>query len=180
MYFFLHFSYVFSLLRKNYYIISIVIIYYYNYYDRQCLIASIIAPRPIPMTINTWGLTATYMRSKISIAKNIHVRMSVLISLNISNVQASYCDRDNMLTVTNVSELLLVSALALTLYIYLLCIIIMLTRYAHDIMLLGGLLQKLNLCKLTRTRSYKFFNQKNFLYDVVYITLYHKGNSFTF
>lgn len=54
------------------------------------------------------------------------------------------------------------------------------SRYAHDIMLLGGLLQKLNLCKPTGTRSYKFFYQKNFLYDVVYITLYHKGNSFTF
>ena len=63
-----------------------MIIYYYIYYDRQCLIASIIAPRPIPITINTCGLTATYMRPKPSIAKNIHVRMSVLISLNKFNV----------------------------------------------------------------------------------------------
>mgnify|MGYP004706227411 FL=1 len=47
-------------------------------------------------------------------AKAANVRISVAISLNIFNVLVSYCDRDNMLTVTNVSELLLVSALALT------------------------------------------------------------------
>lgn len=89
---------IFPPLIKNYYVTSIAIIYYYINYDRQCLIVSTIAPRPIPITINICGLTATYMRPKPSIAKNIHVRMSVLISLNIFNVQASYCDHDNMLT----------------------------------------------------------------------------------
>lgn len=76
MYTFLRILYVLRLLIKNYYI----------YYDRQCLIASMIALRPIPMTTSTCGLTATYMRMKPNTAKNIHVRMSVLI---IFNVQAS-------------------------------------------------------------------------------------------
>lgn len=77
---------IFPPLIKNYYIISIVIIYYYIYYNRECLTVSTIALSPIPITINICGLTSTYMRPNPSIAKNIHVRMSVLISLNKFNV----------------------------------------------------------------------------------------------
>lgn len=65
-----------------------------------------------PITTNTWGLIATYMITIPNTTKPTNVRISVVISL--FNMLASYCDRDNMLTVTNVSELLLVSALALT------------------------------------------------------------------
>ena len=80
MYTFSLILYVFRLLIKNYYI----------YYDRQCLIASMIALKPIPMTTSTCGLTATYMRIKPNTAKNIHVRMSVLIIFNVQAESVKY------------------------------------------------------------------------------------------
>ena len=77
-----------------------------------------IEPTTSPIITNTCGLIAPYMITIPNTAKAANVRISVAISLNIFNVLVSYCDRDNMLTVTNVSELLLVSALALTLILY--------------------------------------------------------------
>ena len=57
-----------------------------------------IQPTTSPIMINAWGLTATYMITIPNTAKATNVRASVVISLNISNMLASYRDRHVMLT----------------------------------------------------------------------------------
>lgn len=73
-----------------------------------------IQPITSPIVANTCGLTATYMMTINNTAKAANVIASVVISLNIFNVLASYCDW-YMTTSLSVSELLVVKALAFTL-----------------------------------------------------------------
>lgn len=63
-----------------------------------CLNNWTIEPATSPIITNTCGLTATYMRAIPNTIKAANVRISVVISLNIFNMLASYCDRHVMLT----------------------------------------------------------------------------------